>query len=98
MQTKASSRQADELWSLRERAKELRCLYSVISAVSRREQPRPWFSTGSLIRAGLDIGIVEVQTSVVRHSNQRLNSVDHNAGEIRILKLLVCDQQVHETR
>jgi hypothetical protein len=31
--------QAEELWSLRERAKELRCLYTVISALSRREEP-----------------------------------------------------------
>jgi len=30
---------ADDLWALRERAKELRCLYSVISALSRREEP-----------------------------------------------------------
>jgi hypothetical protein len=29
----------DDLWALRERAKELRCLYSVISALSRREEP-----------------------------------------------------------
>lgn len=29
----------DELWSLRERAKELRCIYAVISALSRREEP-----------------------------------------------------------
>jgi len=28
----------DDLWALRERAKELRCLYSVISALSRREE------------------------------------------------------------
>lgn len=28
-----------DLWALRERAKELRCLYSVISALSRREEP-----------------------------------------------------------
>jgi len=41
MRTKVSSSQADELWSLRERAKELRCLYSVISALSRREEPPP---------------------------------------------------------
>ena len=33
------SGQAEELWSLRERAKELRCLYTVISALSRREEP-----------------------------------------------------------
>jgi hypothetical protein len=31
--------EAEELWSLRERAKELRCLYTVISALSRREEP-----------------------------------------------------------
>jgi hypothetical protein len=31
--------EADDLWALRERAKELRCLYSVISALSRREEP-----------------------------------------------------------
>jgi nucleotidyltransferase-like protein len=30
--------EADDLWALRERAKELRCLYSVISALSRREE------------------------------------------------------------
>jgi len=29
----------DELWSLRERAKELTCMYAVISALSRREEP-----------------------------------------------------------
>jgi Polymerase beta, Nucleotidyltransferase len=29
----------DELWSLRERAKELKCMYAVISALSRREEP-----------------------------------------------------------
>jgi hypothetical protein len=29
----------EELWSLRERAKELRCLYTVASALSRREEP-----------------------------------------------------------
>ena len=33
--------QAEELWSLRERAKELRCLYTVISALSRREESPP---------------------------------------------------------
>ena len=32
-------RNEDDLWALRERAKELRCLYSVISALSRREEP-----------------------------------------------------------
>jgi nucleotidyltransferase-like protein len=32
---------ADELWALRERAKELRCLYDVSSAVERREDPPP---------------------------------------------------------
>ena len=31
--------EANDLWALRERAKELRCLYSVISALSRREEP-----------------------------------------------------------
>jgi len=31
--------QVDDLWALRERAKELRCLYKVISALSRREEP-----------------------------------------------------------
>ncbi len=31
--------QTEELWALRERAKELRCLYTVISALSRREEP-----------------------------------------------------------
>ena len=31
--------QSDELWFLRERAKELRCIYTVISALSRREEP-----------------------------------------------------------
>jgi hypothetical protein len=31
--------EANDLWALRERAKELRCLYSVISALSRREDP-----------------------------------------------------------
>jgi len=31
----------DELWFLRERAKELRCIYTVISALSRREEPPP---------------------------------------------------------
>lgn len=41
MQTKPPSSQADELWSLRERAKELRWLYSVISALSRREESPP---------------------------------------------------------
>jgi len=29
----------DELWALRERAKELRCIYNVASALSRREEP-----------------------------------------------------------
>jgi hypothetical protein len=29
----------DELWALRERAKELRCLYAVAAALSRREEP-----------------------------------------------------------
>ena len=29
----------NELWVLRERAKELRCIYTVISALSRREEP-----------------------------------------------------------
>lgn len=33
------TKQNEELWSLRERAKELRCLYSVASALSRREEP-----------------------------------------------------------
>jgi hypothetical protein len=28
----------DELWALRERAKELRCIYEVISALGRREE------------------------------------------------------------
>jgi hypothetical protein len=32
---------AEELWSLRERAKELRCIYKVAAALSRREQPPP---------------------------------------------------------
>jgi hypothetical protein len=32
-------RNEGDLWALRERAKELRCLYSVISALSRREEP-----------------------------------------------------------
>jgi hypothetical protein len=36
-----ASDQAQELWSLRERAKELTCLYAVISALSRREEPPP---------------------------------------------------------
>lgn len=36
-----ASNQAQELWSLRERAKELTCLYAVISALSRREEPPP---------------------------------------------------------
>lgn len=31
--------EASDFWALRERAKELRCLYSVISALSRREEP-----------------------------------------------------------
>jgi hypothetical protein len=31
--------QPDELWALRERAKELRCIYNVASALSRREEP-----------------------------------------------------------
>jgi hypothetical protein len=31
--------QDDELWSLRERAKELRCVYEGISALSRRDEP-----------------------------------------------------------
>jgi hypothetical protein len=31
--------EANDLWAFRERAKELRCLYSVISALSRREEP-----------------------------------------------------------
>lgn len=35
------SNQAEELWSLRERAKELRCLYTVISALSRRDESPP---------------------------------------------------------
>jgi Polymerase beta, Nucleotidyltransferase len=30
---------ADELWVLKERAKELRCIYNVASALSRREEP-----------------------------------------------------------
>ena len=30
-----------ELWALRERAKELRCLYNVTAALSRREEPPP---------------------------------------------------------
>ena len=30
---------ADQLWFFRERAKELRCIYAVISALSRREEP-----------------------------------------------------------
>ena len=29
----------NELWALRERAKELKCIYSVASALSRREEP-----------------------------------------------------------
>jgi hypothetical protein len=33
--------QTDELWALRERAKELRCMYNVISALARRDQPPP---------------------------------------------------------
>lgn len=41
MSTPIPSGQAGELWSLRERAKELRCLYTVISALSRREEPPP---------------------------------------------------------
>jgi hypothetical protein len=32
------SNEAEDLWALRERAKELRCLYSVISVLSRREE------------------------------------------------------------
>ena len=32
---------AEELWALRERAKELRCLYKVSSALARREEPPP---------------------------------------------------------
>lgn len=39
MDPNASKAQAEELWALRERAKELRCLYTVISALSRREEP-----------------------------------------------------------
>jgi hypothetical protein len=39
--TNPTSKQVDELWALRERAKELRCLYSVISALSRREESPP---------------------------------------------------------
>lgn len=39
MNTPVPSGQAEELWALRERAKELRCLYTVISALSRREEP-----------------------------------------------------------
>jgi hypothetical protein len=36
----------DELWSLRERAKELKCLYAVISALSHRQQlPQVVFSS-----------------------------------------------------
>ena len=31
--------QAEELGFLRERAKELRCIYTVVSALSRREEP-----------------------------------------------------------
>jgi len=34
-------RQPEELWALRERAKELKCLYSVAAALSRREEPPP---------------------------------------------------------
>jgi hypothetical protein len=41
MHTIVPSNQAEELWSLRERAKELRCLYTIISALSRREEPPP---------------------------------------------------------
>jgi hypothetical protein len=41
MHTNPSPGQAEELWSLRERAKELRCLYTVISALSRREESPP---------------------------------------------------------
>jgi hypothetical protein len=41
MHMNPSSSQGDELWALRERAKELRCLYSVISALSRREESPP---------------------------------------------------------
>jgi hypothetical protein len=39
MHTTVPSSQTEELWSLRERAKELRSLYTVISALSRREEP-----------------------------------------------------------
>lgn len=39
MHINAPSSQVEELWSLRERAKELRCMYTVISALSRREEP-----------------------------------------------------------
>src|SRR5215472_16557554 len=34
-----ASNQYDELWALRERAKELRCIYDVAAALSRREEP-----------------------------------------------------------
>jgi hypothetical protein len=39
MEKVVRSNQDEELWSLRERAKELRCLYAVISALSRRDEP-----------------------------------------------------------
>jgi len=39
--TNPISKPFDELWALRERAKELRCLYTVISALSRREESPP---------------------------------------------------------
>jgi Nucleotidyltransferase domain len=41
MNTNQKNRQTDEIWSLRERAKELRCMYAVISALSRREEAPP---------------------------------------------------------
>jgi Nucleotidyltransferase domain len=39
MDTEVVSAHSDNLWALRERAKELRCLYRVISALSCREEP-----------------------------------------------------------
>jgi len=39
MKKEQASEHADELWALRERAKELRCIYKVAAALSRREEP-----------------------------------------------------------
>jgi Polymerase beta, Nucleotidyltransferase len=39
MERKERPAVAEELWSLRERAKELRCIYKVAAALSRREEP-----------------------------------------------------------